>query len=104
MKVSKRQLQTIIKEEKAKLLQEDDVGRSLSDLYAAIDAMIAAMAMKVLSWNSQVSSRIGIATLDRNPFKELAPRRVTHIRIIHNESIKKSVKENHPGRESSPVK
>ena len=43
MKVSKRQLQTIIKEEKAKLLQEDDVGRSLSDLYAAIDAMIAAM-------------------------------------------------------------
>jgi hypothetical protein len=43
MKVSKRQLQVIIKEEKTKLLREDDVGRSLSDLYAAIDAMIAAM-------------------------------------------------------------
>jgi len=43
MKVSKRQLQAIIKEEKKKILSEDDVGRSLSDLYTAIDAMIAAM-------------------------------------------------------------
>ena len=43
MKITKRQLRRIIKEEKTKLLQEDDVGRSLSDLYAAIDAMIAAM-------------------------------------------------------------
>ena len=43
MKVSKRQLRNIIKEEKTKLLSEDATGRSLSDLYAAIDAMIAAM-------------------------------------------------------------
>jgi len=43
MKVSKRQLQAIIKEEKTRLLSEDDTGRALSDLYTAIDAMIAAM-------------------------------------------------------------
>ena len=43
MKVSKRQLRNIIKEEKTKLLSEDATGRSLSDLYSAIDAMIAAM-------------------------------------------------------------
>ena len=43
MKVSKRQLRAIIKEEKKKILNEDPTGRALSDLYAAIDAMIAAM-------------------------------------------------------------
>tara|TARA_A100001011_G_scaffold268834_2_gene277979 strand:+ start:9300 stop:9512 length:213 start_codon:yes stop_codon:yes gene_type:complete len=43
MKVSKRQLQAIIKEEKTRLLSEDATGRALSDLYTAIDAMIAAM-------------------------------------------------------------
>jgi len=46
MKITKRQLRRIIKEEKCKLLQEDAVGRSLSDLYAAIDAMIAAMGVE----------------------------------------------------------
>lgn len=43
MKVSKRQLRAIIKEEKEKLLNEDPTGKALSDLYTAIDAMIAAM-------------------------------------------------------------
>ncbi len=43
MKVSKRRLQAIIKEEKEKILSEDATGRALSDLYTAIDAMIAAM-------------------------------------------------------------
>lgn len=43
MKVSKRQLRAIIKEEKKKILSEDATGMALSDLYAAIDAMIAAM-------------------------------------------------------------
>ncbi len=43
MKVSKRQLRNIIKEEKTRLLSEDPTGRALSDLYTAIDAMIAAM-------------------------------------------------------------
>ena len=43
MKVSKRQLRSIIKEEKSKLLSEDATGMALSDLYTAIDAMIAAM-------------------------------------------------------------
>ena len=43
MKVSKRQLRAIIKEEKEKILSEDATGRALSDLYTAIDAMILAM-------------------------------------------------------------
>ncbi len=43
MKVSKRQLRAIIKEEKKKILSEDATGRALSDLYTAIDAMILAM-------------------------------------------------------------
>jgi len=43
VKVSKRQLRAIIKEEKEKLLNEDPTGKALSDLYTAIDAMISAM-------------------------------------------------------------
>jgi len=43
MKVSKRQLQAIIKEEKEKILSEDSTARALSDLYTAIDAMILAL-------------------------------------------------------------
>ena len=43
MKTTRRQLRRIIKEEKKKILSEDETGRALSDLYAAIDAMIVAM-------------------------------------------------------------
>ncbi len=46
MKITKRQLRSIIKEEKKKILSEDETGRALSDLYAAIDAMIAAMGVE----------------------------------------------------------